>query len=70
MSIFKSIFRAITSPVEIVARTASGVFEKDFNFDDPMSGVDVATLGVGRVIRKGVSAIKKTSDGIVSEFES
>jgi hypothetical protein len=69
MGILNGIFRTITSPIEIAARTVSVVFENDFDIENPITGVDIATFGATRVIRKGSLGIKETFDGIIKEFE-
>jgi hypothetical protein len=71
MGFIEGIFRAATSPIEVVARTVYGVLDfDDMSFDNELIGLDIATLGATRIIRKGASAIKDTAGGIVRDIDA
>lgn len=67
MGFVKGIFRVATSPIEVATKTLAGVLNFD-DIDDDLTGLDIATFGATRVIRKGALAAKDTAVGIVSDI--
>ena len=66
MGFVKSIFRVATSPIEVATKTIIGVLDFD-DMDDELTGLDIGTFGVTRIIRKGAAAVKDTAIGILSD---
>lgn len=67
MGFVKGIFRVATSPIEVATKTLAGVLNFD-DIDDDLTGLDIATFGATRVIRKTASAVIETSIGIVRDI--
>lgn len=64
MGFVKSIFRVAISPIEVATKTIIGVLDFD-DMDDELTGLDIGTFGVARIVRKGALAVKDTANGIV-----
>lgn len=67
MGIFDGLIRAAIAPVEIALKTTVDFFDYDEN--DEMNGVDIATYGATRVIRKGIKNIDDSIDGVIDAFK-